>query len=63
MPSPPTESWFAIRIKGSFATQSGVERASFRNAPTDDEIIGWLQRRAQRKCARAVMPHSNPGGD
>jgi hypothetical protein len=22
MPSPPTESWFAIRIKGSFATQS-----------------------------------------
>ncbi len=29
----------------------------------DDEIIGWLQRREQRKRARAVMPHSNPGGD
>jgi predicted dinucleotide-utilizing enzyme len=26
MPSPPTESWFAIRIKESFATQSGEER-------------------------------------
>jgi transposase-like protein len=27
MPSPPTESWFAIRIKGSFATwgNSGIE--------------------------------------
>src|ERR1700733_14484272 len=26
MPSPPTESWFAIRIKGSFATQSRQKR-------------------------------------
>src|SRR6202789_3338371 len=26
MPSPPTESWFAIRIKGSFATQSPCKR-------------------------------------
>jgi len=26
MPSPPTESWFAIRIKGSFATQSGAKQ-------------------------------------
>ena len=29
----------------------------------DDEIIGWLQRREQRRRARAVMPPSNPGGD
>ena len=29
----------------------------------DDEIMGWLQRREQRRRARAVMPHSNPGGD
>jgi hypothetical protein len=29
----------------------------------DDEIIGSLQRREQRRRARAVMPHSNPGGD
>src|SRR5438876_6765396 len=29
----------------------------------DDEIIGWLQRREQRKRGRAVLPHSNPGGD
>jgi hypothetical protein len=30
MPSPPTESWFAIRIKGSFATQSAAKRTSAR---------------------------------
>jgi len=29
----------------------------------DDEIIGSLQRREQRRCARAVMPSSDPGGD
>ena len=29
----------------------------------DDEIMGWLQRREQRRRARAAMPHSNPGGD
>jgi len=29
----------------------------------DDEIIGSLQRREQRRRARAVMPHSNPGDD
>ena len=29
----------------------------------DDEIIGWRQRREQRRRARAVMPSSNPGGD
>ncbi len=29
----------------------------------DDEIIGPLQRREQRRRARAVMPHSNPGDD
>jgi hypothetical protein len=29
----------------------------------DDEIIGSLQRREQRRRARAVMPHSNRGGD
>ena len=29
----------------------------------DDEIFGSLQRREQRRRARAVMPHSNPGGD
>ena len=29
----------------------------------DDEIIGSLQRREQRRRARAAMPHSNPGGD
>src|SRR5436190_12094830 len=28
MPSLPTESWFAIRIKGSFATQSPQQRTS-----------------------------------
>ena len=26
----------------------------------DEEIIGSLQRRKQRRRARAVMPHSNP---
>jgi hypothetical protein len=25
--------------------------------------MGWLQRREQRRRARAVMPHSNPGDD
>ena len=29
----------------------------------DDEVIGSLQRREQRRRARAVMPPSNPGGD
>jgi hypothetical protein len=29
----------------------------------DDEMIGWLQRRKQRRRARAGMPPSNPGGD
>lgn len=29
----------------------------------DDEIIGSLQRREQRRRARAVMPPSIPGGD
>ena len=29
----------------------------------DDEIFGSLQRREQRRRARAVMPHSNPRGD
>ena len=29
----------------------------------DDEIIGSLQQREQRRRARAVMPHSNPGDD
>src|SRR6202035_1104766 len=29
MPSPPTESWFAIRIKGSFATQSEGKETRF----------------------------------
>ncbi len=29
----------------------------------DDEIIGPLQRREQRRRARAVMPHGNPGDD
>ena len=29
----------------------------------DDEIIGSLQRREQRRRARAVMPHGNPGCD
>ena len=29
----------------------------------DDEIIGPLQRREQRRRARAVMPHGNPRGD
>jgi hypothetical protein len=29
----------------------------------DDEIIGSLQRREQRRRARAVMSHGNPGGD
>jgi hypothetical protein len=44
MPSPPTESWFAIRIKGSFATQSCVKQTSpFINI-----------RLAQPTCALAV---------
>jgi hypothetical protein len=25
--------------------------------------MGWLQRREQRRRARAAMPHSNPGDD
>src|SRR4030081_896709 len=29
----------------------------------DDEIIGWRQRREQRRRARAVMLFCNPGGD
>src|ERR1700747_2197625 len=29
MPPPPTESWFAIRIKGSFATQSCGQRKTY----------------------------------
>ena len=29
----------------------------------DEEIIGSLQRREQRRRARAVMPYGNPGGD
>jgi hypothetical protein len=32
MPSSPTESWFAIRIKGSFATQLRASRTRFAHA-------------------------------
>jgi hypothetical protein len=37
MPSPPTESWFAIRIKGSFATQSGAKQTSQLQTPTSEK--------------------------
>jgi hypothetical protein len=45
----------------TFSTQ--VLKLSPSIGPVDDEIIGSLQRREQRRRARAVMPHSNPGGD
>ena len=41
---------------------TGIGQASTIHC-VDDEIIGSLQRREQRRRARAVMPHSNPGGD
>ena len=36
MPSPPTESWFAIRIKGSFATQSFALRTQVGHRATSE---------------------------
>src|ERR1700733_13218532 len=44
MPSPPTESWFAIRIKGSFATQSRGERTCRTSSATSgfDPVLADL---------------------
>jgi len=51
------------------SSSATVERASLtstwprRFIGVDDKIIGPLQRREQRRRARAVMPHGNPGDD
>jgi hypothetical protein len=49
MPSPPTESRFAIRIKGSFATQSGAKQTSDQPADTSGFDPGCVKTFSFRK--------------
>jgi len=43
--------------------RSSMRSESMSDTLCDEEIIGSLQRREQRRRARAVMPHGNPGSD